>query len=213
MDLGKLVPSTASAPGCRWQRPRGSHCTLDRGEWLVDPPIARNRSSLFGWSTAKGKKTLANQIKMMNNFLDIAYPCIWAELEATTKVIPSLVHLHHAKLTVWTPRPQHRLLRCVASNFTHQTEVILAFEWEIGFEIWRLLMPQLRTEIVFIPTPRSHCWMLWEEGNEVNGATYRQKKKVGWVVDRSACISNKTPPLWSTLKWHEIPIHMFISVD
>jgi hypothetical protein len=30
----------------------------------MDPPIARNRSSLIGWSTAKGKKTLAIQKKL-----------------------------------------------------------------------------------------------------------------------------------------------------
>jgi hypothetical protein len=73
---------------------------------------------------------------MMRKFLDIAYPCIWAVLEATTEVIPTLVHLHHAELTRWTPRPQHRLLRRVASNITHRSEVTLAFQWEIGYEIF-----------------------------------------------------------------------------
>jgi hypothetical protein len=100
----------------------------------VDPPIARNRSSQLGWNTAKDKKTLPNEKKMMRKFLDIAYPCIWAVLEATTEVIPTLVHLHHAELTKWTPRPQHRLLRRVASNITHRSEVTLAFQWEIGYE-------------------------------------------------------------------------------
>jgi hypothetical protein len=66
----------------------------------VDLPIARNRSSLFGWSTAKGKKTLANQTKIMINFMDIAYPCIWSVLEVATGVVPPLVDLHHAKLIV-----------------------------------------------------------------------------------------------------------------
>jgi hypothetical protein len=121
---------------------------------------------------------------MMNKFVDIAYPCIWVVPEATTGVFPSLVHLHHAKLTVWTPRPQHCLLQCVASNITHWSEVTLAFQWEIGFKILWLVMPELRTEILFIPTPGSHCWMLWEEGNKVNGGTYR-KKEVGWVVGPS----------------------------
>jgi hypothetical protein len=113
---------------------------------------------------------------MMRKFVDIAYPCIWAVPKATTRVVPSLVHFHHAELTVWTPRPQHRLLRRVASNITHRSEVTLDFQWEIGYEIFWLLMPQLRTETVFIPTPRSHCLMLWEECNGVNGATYRQKE-------------------------------------
>jgi hypothetical protein len=67
--------------------------------WWIHP-LRENRSSLIGWSTAKGKKTLANQIKMMRKFVDIAYPCIWAVPEATTEVVPSLVHLHHTKLTM-----------------------------------------------------------------------------------------------------------------
>jgi hypothetical protein len=29
----------------------------------------------------------------------------------------------------------------------------------------------------------------------------------------SACIFDKTPPSWSPFKWHELPIHMFTSVD
>jgi hypothetical protein len=37
---------------------------------------------------------------MMNKFVDIAYPCIWAVPEATTGVVPSFVHLHYAKLTM-----------------------------------------------------------------------------------------------------------------
>jgi hypothetical protein len=122
---------------------------------------------------------------MVNKYVDIAYPCMWAVPEATTGVVPSLVHLHHAELTVWTPRPQHCLLRCVSSNITHRSEVTLAFQWEIGFEIFWFVMSQLRTETVFIPTPRSHCLMLWEEGNGVNGATCRQKKEDGWVVGPS----------------------------
>jgi hypothetical protein len=112
----------------------------------------------------------------MMKFVDIAYSCIWVVPEATTGVVPSLVHLHHAELTMWTPRPQHRLLRCVASNITHWSEVTLAFQWEIGYGIFWLLMPQLRTETVSIPTPWSHCLMLWEESNGVNGATYRHKE-------------------------------------
>jgi hypothetical protein len=145
------MPPSAAALGCRWRHPRGSHCTIDRDQQLVDPPIARNHSSLLGWSTGKRKKTLPNQRKMMRKFLDIAYPCIWVVPKATTGVIPSLVHLHHAELTVWTPRPQHCLLRCVASNITHQSEVTLAFQWEIGFEIFWLLMPQSRTKLC--PSP------------------------------------------------------------
>jgi hypothetical protein len=82
---------------------------------------------------------------------------MWAVPEAMTEIVLSLVHLHHAKLTVQTPRPQHCLLRCVASNFKHRSEVTLAFKWEIGYEIRRLLMPQHMTETVLIPTPRSHC--------------------------------------------------------
>jgi hypothetical protein len=66
----------------------------------VDPPVVRNCSSLVGWSTAKGKKMLANQRNMINKFVDITYPCIWVVPEATTEVVPSLVQLHHAKLTV-----------------------------------------------------------------------------------------------------------------
>jgi hypothetical protein len=66
----------------------------------VDPPIARNRSSLIGWSTTKDKKMLANQRNMMNKFVDIAYPCMCVVLEVMTGVVPSLVHLHHAKLTM-----------------------------------------------------------------------------------------------------------------
>jgi hypothetical protein len=66
----------------------------------VDPPIVRNRSSLLGWSTAKGKKTLPNERKMMRIFFNIAYPCIWAVPEVTTGVVPSLVILHDAELTV-----------------------------------------------------------------------------------------------------------------
>jgi hypothetical protein len=62
----------------------------------VDPSIATNLSSLVGWSTAKGKKTLANQRNMMNKFVDIAYPCIRVVPEAATRVVPSLVDLHHA---------------------------------------------------------------------------------------------------------------------
>jgi hypothetical protein len=55
----------------------------------VDPPIARNRSSQLGWSTAKGKKTLPNQRKMMMKFVDIAYPCIWAVLGYSTPSLSS----------------------------------------------------------------------------------------------------------------------------
>jgi hypothetical protein len=113
---------------------------------------------------------------MMRKFVDIAYPCIWAVPEATTGVVPSPVHLHHAELTMWTPKPQHCLLRRVVSNITHRSEVTLAFQWEIDYEIFWLLMPQLWTETVFIPTPRSHCLMLWEEDNGVNCATYRHKE-------------------------------------
>jgi hypothetical protein len=46
------------------------------------------------------ENVLPNQIKMMRKFVYIACPCIWAVLEATTGVDPSLVHLHHAELTV-----------------------------------------------------------------------------------------------------------------
>jgi hypothetical protein len=143
--------------------------------WRIHP-LRENRSSQLGWSTAKGKKTLTNQRKTMMKFMDIAYPCIWAVPEVTTGVVPSLVHLHHAELTMWTPRPLHRLLRHIASNFMHRSEVSRAFQWEIGYEIFWLLMPQLRTETVFIPTPWSHCLMLWEEDNGANGATYRHKE-------------------------------------
>jgi hypothetical protein len=37
---------------------------------------------------------------MMRKFVDIAYSCIWAVPEATAGVVPSLVYLHHTKLTV-----------------------------------------------------------------------------------------------------------------
>jgi hypothetical protein len=37
---------------------------------------------------------------MMDKFVDIAYTCMWPVPEATTGVVPSMVHLHHAKLTV-----------------------------------------------------------------------------------------------------------------
>jgi hypothetical protein len=37
---------------------------------------------------------------MMNKFVDIAYPCIWEVPEEMTGVVPSLIHLHHAELTV-----------------------------------------------------------------------------------------------------------------
>jgi hypothetical protein len=33
-------------------------------------------------------------------FVDIAYPCIWVVPEATTGVVPSLVHLYHVELTM-----------------------------------------------------------------------------------------------------------------
>jgi hypothetical protein len=33
---------------------------------------------------------------MMNKFVDIAYPCIRVVPEAATRVVPSLVDLHHA---------------------------------------------------------------------------------------------------------------------
>jgi hypothetical protein len=66
----------------------------------VDPPIERNRNSQLGWSTAKGKKTLPNERKMMRKFVDIAYPYIWVVLEATTGVVLSLVNLHYAEPTV-----------------------------------------------------------------------------------------------------------------
>jgi hypothetical protein len=146
----------------------GSHVSLfPIPIFCVNTPIARNRSSQLGWSIAKGKKTLPNERKMMK-FVDIAYPCICVVPKATTGIVPSLVNLHHVELIVRTPRPQHRLLLCIDSNITHRSEVTLAFQWEIGFEIVWLLMPQLRTEIVSIPTPRSHCWVLWEEGNGVN---------------------------------------------
>jgi hypothetical protein len=32
--------------------------------------------------------------------MDIAYPYIWVVPQATTGVVPSLIDLHHAKLTV-----------------------------------------------------------------------------------------------------------------
>jgi hypothetical protein len=110
--------------------------------------------------------------------------------EAMTGVVPSLIHLHQAELTMWTPRPQHCLLRCVTSNITHRSEVTLAIQWEIGFEIFWLLMPQLRTETVSIPTPRSHCWVLWEEGNGVNGGIYR-RWLAGWWALRSVGMETK----------------------
>jgi hypothetical protein len=69
-------------------------------------------------------------------FVDIVYSCIWAVPEATTEVVPYLVHLHHVELTMRTPRPQHCLLRRVASNITHRSEVSLAFQWEIDYEIF-----------------------------------------------------------------------------
>jgi hypothetical protein len=72
----------------------------------------------------------------MIKFVDIAYPCIWVVPKATIGVVSSLVHLHHAELAMWTPRPQHRLLRRVTSNITHRSEVTLAFQWEIGYEIF-----------------------------------------------------------------------------
>jgi hypothetical protein len=37
---------------------------------------------------------------MMMKFVDIAYPCIWVVPETTAEVVPSLVHLHHAELTM-----------------------------------------------------------------------------------------------------------------
>jgi hypothetical protein len=77
-----------------------SRCTVDRDHELVDPPIARNCSSQLGWSTAKGKKMLPNERKMMRKLVDIAYPCIWVVSEATTRVVPSLLHLHHVELTM-----------------------------------------------------------------------------------------------------------------
>jgi hypothetical protein len=123
---------------------------------------------------------------MMNKFVDIACPCIWVVPEVTTKVVPSLVHLHHAKLTVWTPRPQHRLLRCVASNITHRSEVTLAFQWEIGFEIFWLLMPQLKLKPCSSPLHEDivQCcemkeieWMVLHIG--------RRRRLAGWWALRS----------------------------
>jgi hypothetical protein len=88
----------------------------------------------------------------MNKFVYIAYPCMWAVPEATTGVVPSL-HLHHAKLTVWTSRPQHRLLRCIASNITNikkQSESLITLSPQLSIgakrvEINEILTMKLRT--------------------------------------------------------------------
>jgi hypothetical protein len=153
---------------------------------------------------------------------------MWALPEAMTGVVPSLVHLHHAKLTVWTPSPQHSLLRCVSSNITHRSEVTLGFQWEIGFKIFWLMMLQRRTETVFIPTPRRNCWMLWNEGIEwmvlhidivhflmhlTVRPTLLENLDKQHEKTNSACISDKTPPSWSPFKWHELPIHMLTFVN
>jgi hypothetical protein len=122
---------------------------------------------------------------MMIKYVDISYPCMWVVPEAMTGVVPSLVHLHHLELTVWTPRPQHCLLRCIASNITRRFEVTLAFQREIGFEIFWLLMPQLRTKTMFILTPRSHCLMLWEEGNGLMVLHICRRRVAGWWALRS----------------------------
>jgi hypothetical protein len=71
--------------------------------------------------------------------MNVPYPCVWAVPKVTIRVVPFLVDLHHAKLAVRTPRPQHWSLGCVASNFTHRSKVTLPFQWEIVFEIWILL--------------------------------------------------------------------------
>jgi hypothetical protein len=110
--------------------------------------------------------------------MDIAYPCVWAMLEEMAGVVQSLVNLHHAKHTVWTPWPQHRLLGCIASNFTYGSEVTLTFQWEVFLEIWIFLTPQLRTETMFIPTLGSHCWMC-EKAMECRVVYIGRRRRLG----------------------------------
>jgi hypothetical protein len=82
--------------------------------------------------------------------------------EVSTRVVPSLINLHHTELTVCTPCPVHHLIWCVLSNIMHGFEISLVLDWKIADELWILSVPQCWTEgvIIIIPSPGTHCCLL-----------------------------------------------------